>query len=101
MSFAVTDQGGVFMVSLSGDFTLRTQSDFLNVLSRFDDSPSTSIKFDLGQVGFIDSGGLGMLLMAKEAAETSGGTITLKGATGAVERSLRMVNFDSLFKLEP
>jgi anti-anti-sigma factor len=54
---------------------------------------------ELNALEYIDSAGLGMLLLAREAAQRHGRGITLAGARDQVARVLAVSKFDQLFLL--
>jgi anti-anti-sigma factor len=54
---------------------------------------------DLAELEFIDSAGLGMLLLARDRINERKGTIVLKGAHGQVRKMLELGKFDTLFEV--
>lgn len=55
---------------------------------------------DLSELEFIDSAGLGMLLLARDRINERKGNITLRGAHGQVRKMLELGKFDTLFQVE-
>jgi HptB-dependent secretion and biofilm anti anti-sigma factor len=58
-----------------------------------------SCVIDLEELEFIDSAGLGMLLLARDRITERNGVIILKGAHGQVRKMLDLGKFDTLFQL--
>ncbi len=56
--------------------------------------------FDLNGLEFIDSAGLGMLLLARDRIEECRGKIILRGAQDQVRKMIELGKFDDLFIVE-
>jgi len=56
---------------------------------------------DASQLEFIDSAGLGMLLILRDRAEERGRQLVVRGAKGEVRRSIQLSRIDDLVTLEP
>lgn len=87
-------------VCLSGDFTFTDHGQFRDLMSRLFEVQSPRLSFDLADLDFIDSAGLGMLLLARDEAEKRSCKIVLRRATGQVKRMFGLTKFDMLFALE-
>ncbi len=55
---------------------------------------------DFTNIEFIDSAGLGMLLLAKDAVEQRQVRLVLRGANGQVAKMFSISEFDKIFSLE-
>ena len=60
-----------------------------------------NIKIDLSELQFIDSSGLGMLLLANQNAKTEGAELILARPEGQVAKVFMHLSFHSLFTIEP
>lgn len=100
MEYRTNERGGVLDVSMSGRLTYQDHAGFRNILTTIRASSAKTVRLGLAEVEFVDSAGLGMLLMARDAAGESGHEIRLAGPQGQVERLLRSNRFDSLFAVE-
>lgn len=87
-------------ITFSGRFTFADHDGFQRVLEHMK-TQSGAVTLDLSRVEFIDSAGLGMLLMARETAEGRSLRLTLKGARGTVAKMFEVSRFNTLFALEP
>lgn len=87
-------------VEMTGRFTFGDHSSFRKLIEEVRDHDSTTMVLDIAGVEFIDSAGLGMLLLARDEGEKSSTTVVLRGAQGQVKRMLEVARFDTLFKLE-
>jgi anti-anti-sigma factor len=102
MNISTRQAGGQTVVALSGRFTFALRNAFRDVLTNHVEamSPGGCVVFDLAAVEFVDSAALGMLLLARKAAQQRSGSITIRGANGQARRMLDVSKFDSLFTIE-
>jgi len=92
--------GNDSVVAMSGDFTFSDHSAFLDILSRLLATQGTPIVIDLAKLEFIDSAGLGMLLIARDEAGKSSRHLTLRHPQGQVQRMFAVTRFTTLFAIE-
>jgi anti-sigma B factor antagonist len=57
---------------------------------------SARVIFDLADVDFIDSTGIGIVVMCSGKLKRNGGQLRLSGATGVVDQTLRMTGVDTI-----
>jgi anti-anti-sigma factor len=88
-------------VAISGDFTFTDHASFLGVMNRLFDTPGEPVVIDLSELDFVDSAGLGMLLIARDAAAKAGRHLTLRAPKGQVKRMFAVTKFETLFTIEP
>lgn len=55
------------------------------------------MEIDMGDVEYLDSSALGMLLLLKERASAAGKDVTLSNCRGTVKQVLEIANFNKLF----
>ncbi len=95
-----TTGGGVSVVTLSGEVDLDGSSQLRDVLlSSVQSAPGTVV--DFGEVAFLDSSGINVLISAHQAAEARGVWFRLASPQDAVERVLRLVGVDALIACYP
>jgi HptB-dependent secretion and biofilm anti anti-sigma factor len=87
-------------VMLSGDLTFTDHVAFREIADRLGASNGKTVKVDVSNLNFIDSAGLGMLLIAREEAAKANRSLVLRGAKGQVERMFGLTKFNTLFSLE-
>ena len=91
---------GKARITLHGRFDFNAHRDFKSsydpVLSAAD---VNAIEIDLGQVVYLDSSALGMLLLLKEKAEHVNKSVTLTNCHGTVQQVLEIANFGRLFTI--
>jgi anti-anti-sigma factor len=88
----------VEILSLSGPFTLGNLFQFQRALH--DINPSYLI-FDLGQVPYMDSAGLGLLVNYYVSAQKHGRRMAIVGATPRIVTLFEMTKVDQLLKQYP
>ena len=59
------------------------------------------ITIHFGEVDYLDSSALGMLLLLREKAEGTGKSVILAGLHGTVKQVLDIANFGKLFSIRP
>lgn len=95
-----TTGDGVSLVILSGEVDLDGSGQLREVLlSSVESAPGTVV--DFGEVGFLDSSGINVLISAHRAAESRGVWFRLAAPRDAVERVLRLVGVDALIPCYP
>ncbi|MFB8750476.1 STAS domain-containing protein [Streptomyces parvulus] len=95
-----TTGDGVSIVILTGEVDLDGSGRFRDVLlSSVQSSPGTVV--DFGEVGFLDSSGINVLITAHREAESLGVWLRLAAPRDPVERVLRLVGVDGLIGCFP
>jgi HptB-dependent secretion and biofilm anti anti-sigma factor len=95
-----TFDGGAGQVALSGEFTFTDHVSFKDLVSRLLEAEQPQIVIDLSKLDFIDSAGLGMLLLVREAAGKASRKVVLRGPHGQVKRMFDVTKFSTLFSVE-
>jgi anti-anti-sigma factor len=85
---------------MSGKFTFADHEAFRAIIALIKSKQHQMIAFDVEGIEFVDSAALGMLLIAREEAETANVDIIIKNPTGQIEKMFRVSKFDSLFKIQ-
>jgi anti-sigma B factor antagonist len=89
---------GIAILSLSGPFTLGNIFEFQRSLH---DMQPQYLIFDIAQVPYMDSAGLGLLVNFYVAAQKHGRRMAVVGATQRIMALFEMTKVDSLLKLYP
>lgn len=100
MIYTLKSAGPKIEVDMKGRLTFADYSSFRDITQIVTDQKSKSCLFDLTELEFIDSAGLGMLLIARDKVQSMDGNIILKGAHGQVKKMLDLGCFNSLFNIE-
>jgi anti-sigma B factor antagonist len=57
--------------------------------------------FDLTEVNYLDSSGIGILMMCHAKLKKAGGTLRIAGARGMVEETLEMTSVNKIVRFYP
>ncbi|UOY02021.1 STAS domain-containing protein [Blastococcus sp. PRF04-17] len=92
------EEGGRRVLCLRGDVDTAVATRFRRLQGR---SPAVVDTIDAGDVTFISSSGLALMLLSGEASEAAGRRPTLRAASHPVERALQLAGMDDFFRREP
>lgn len=100
MEHVLSKQADTAEVTLRGDLTFADHEAFRSVLFTLADSPDTqNIIIDVKGLGFIDSAGIGMLIIAHDEAKDRRQQLTIRGARDQVKAALDIADLKSLIRL--
>lgn len=97
MEFTIVNHPDVLEIVMSGQFTFNHNQKFKQLLPLLDTLQVRAITINLRGVEFIDSSGLGMLLLLRDECVKRDLGITLQQAQGQVEKILTISKFDQIF----
>ena len=100
MNVETCTYNGRFEVAFSGRLTSADLGDFRELLSRIKESKCNLVLIDLKDLDWIDSAGLGMLLLARDTAAKSNLEIVLRAPQGDVKSLLKLGRFETLFNIQ-
>jgi anti-anti-sigma factor len=87
-------------IAVSGEFTFTDQAPFKDVITELFQAKGAAVSIDLSKLEFIDSAGLGMLLLARDEAKKSERELILMHPAGQVKRMFGVTKFNKLFTVE-
>lgn len=99
MIYTLKNLGTETSIDLKGRLTFADYSNFREMTEVFSEHNVKKCFLDLSGLEFIDSAGLGMLLIARDKLRLIDGDIILVGAQGQVRKMLDLGHFSSLFKV--
>lgn len=100
LQYETAERDGSIHVTLHGRVTYADHPSFRNVISQIRESDARELVFDLADVEFIDSAGLGMLLMVRDTASQKKANIVLRSPKGQVQRIFSSSKFETLFTIQ-
>lgn len=100
MDYRANTAGTTREIRFSGRMTFADNEVFRRVLDEFGEGGTTGVALDLGGLDFLDSAGLGMLLLAKETAGERNLRLMVRGARGQVQKMLDLAHFKELLDIE-
>lgn len=101
MQVETATDGSTMSVRLSDRLTFSDHAAFRDILKKVEKSGARTCVFDVSALASIDSAGLGMFMIAREAAQKQGWTLILRRPQGHVKALLELGRFDKLLTIEP
>lgn len=92
---------GVAVLAANGRINLVTAPTVRREVQRVVDEGHARLAFDLSEVEFIDSSGLGALVSGLKTARMAGGDLRLAAASEQVASVLRLTNLDRILRVYP
>ncbi len=90
---------GRYEAKLADRMSFSDHKTFRTMVEDMSASGAKECTLELTNLTAIDSAGLGMLIIAIEAARTEGVSLTVKGAQGHVKQLLMLAKFDKLVSI--
>ena len=100
MKYAILQQGDCLHIVLSERLTYADHIIFRKMLDAACSQPPTSCVIDLSNLDFIDSTGMGMLVLSADVARKGGFSLTLAGARGIVRRALEVAELSRIIPMD-
>ncbi len=100
MEYTITDQGNVKLITLSGRLIEKSQADGL--IEEFEslvESGAHKYLMSLGDLEYVNSTGLNLLIGMFTSARNSGGELVIGGISPKVKKLMVMTKLDSIFKI--
>jgi anti-sigma B factor antagonist len=104
MEFAAASEsldGGIHVVSVSGEIDLATGPELERVLFALPEEGVASVVVDLADCCFMDSSGLHLLVRTQRRLDRSGGRFAVASANRSVLKVFEITQLDALFALYP
>ena len=100
MELTTSDVGNVTVLAVRGDLVIgEPETAFKKTVTRLLEEGKVNLLVDLGEVGFLDSSGLGALVRAMTLSQKEGGHTKLLRAGPQVRKLLEMTKLDSVFEI--
>ncbi len=97
LKLATRTKDGIFIVDCSGRIVFGEESALLRDTVKRAVAENNRIVLNLGEVSYIDSGGLGTLVALRTSAQNAGGTIKLTNLTKRVGDLLQVTKLLTVF----
>ncbi|NVK17596.1 MAG: STAS domain-containing protein [Methylocystaceae bacterium] len=99
MEYSLLNKGGKKHVVFYGNIVPSSRSKFLEITNDFPNSAQKQWVLEVGELEYIDSAGLGMLIELNEKANENGIKVSLSGANTMVKRMFELSKFEELFEI--
>lgn len=100
MDFDIRESNGTVEVFLKGRFSLQENDAFKQILDGIRGSRASRFVLDLGELEYMDSAGLGKLVLLRDAAEEAKVSISLRNPQGRVKKLLSLSRFHEEIAIE-
>lgn len=101
MEYAISNQNQKLEVHLSGQLTFADHQKFKHIIEVMAAAKPEVLEMHFASVDFIDSAGLGMLLLLRDQCQNQNISLFLHSVRGQVEKIFIISRFDQLFTLRP
>ena len=99
MEFQIASAAGVTEIALSGRLTYDDHQKFNDLKAFAGNVPGGTVVLNLSKLEFIDSAGLGMLVIFEDLARAGNIGVAIRGAHGIVRKLMELVNFGEVIRL--
>jgi anti-anti-sigma factor len=99
MIYKLKSTGPKTEVEVKGRLTYSDYGLFRQITDVIGTSTNQQCILDLSELEFIDSAGLGMLLLASDKIQECHGSIVLLNASGQVKKMIELGRFDAIFEI--
>ena len=100
MQYQTRNDHDLLTISLTGELTYKDHSVFNELLESVANFKPKNVTCDLAGLEFIDSSGLGLLLLLNSQSEKTGWSLELANAGGQVAKMLQYTNIDSQISVQ-
>lgn len=100
MNHVLTRNNETLLVTMTGKLTFSDNAAFKAILDDMSKGGVKDCVFDLSGLEFVDSTGLGMLVLAHDTAGENGFTVRLRNPRGHVRALLDRAEFSSIMAIE-
>jgi anti-anti-sigma factor len=100
MDYGLNTAGEETVVDLRGRLTFNDHAEFRELITEMVGSKKAHQVIDLSSLEFVDSAGLGMLLIAREELSGAKAELRLRNPQGQVKRVLNVARLSQIIKIE-
>jgi len=99
MDYRIDTGANETVVQLSGRLTFNDHVPWRALIHEMSRDAAKNQTMDLGSLEFVDSAGIGMLLIAREEMSAAGKHLSLRNAKGQVKRVLNVAQINKLIPI--
>jgi anti-sigma B factor antagonist len=89
------------VITVNGEIDIDTAPRLREIVTEVTDAGADRLVFDLSDVGFVDSIGLGVFVLARKKMQLRQGTVDIVASTRRVVAIFRIAGLDELFRVRP
>jgi anti-anti-sigma factor len=99
MDYSIDSAGGKTVIALKGRLTFNDHASFRDLIKKMLDAPHSDQVIDLSALDFVDSAGLGMLLIAREELQGRDAHLSLAHPHGQVRQVLNVAHLSKIIEI--
>jgi anti-anti-sigma factor len=96
MNLTMRNEGGNAKLTMNGELTFADNESLHKIVKQMGSNGMRSLAVNMSGVTFVDSAGLGLLVLLKEAADREKVDMRLKGTQGQVRKMLDISQFQEV-----
>lgn len=100
MEYTIQSDSNQRLVNLKGRLTFTDHEQFRKITEAMHEPGSAKCTLDVSGLEFIDSAGLGLLLLVNEAAKENDISVSIRGAQDQVKKMLEITRFEEMIPIE-
>jgi anti-anti-sigma factor len=100
MNYTIRDEDGVRDVDLLGQLTFDSTESFREVIDSLERDQMKACRLNMNGLDFIDSAGLGLLVLAHASAGRAGIPLTMRHPQGQVREMIEIAEFHTIIPCE-
>ena len=99
LRLTVGTEGDEVVITLGGELDISTAPELWAAIDRALTNDHVTLVLDLGQLGFVDSTGLGVFVRAGKELRAKGGTLVLRSPGERVAKLLALTRLEEVFEI--
>lgn len=100
MEINIISEKDLYTVNMKGRLTFVDHATFRKMIDQVRETKASQCVLQLHELEFIDSAGLGMLLVLRDTLIKNSGNLILKTPRGQVKKMFQVSHFDTMFDIE-
>lgn len=100
MDYTISENQDLITIKITGELTLADEEQFRVASMEASEKNGSKCIIDLSTLEFLDSAGLGLLLVLKEFCEEKNKSVSMRPGSGDVKEVLDISEFESLIPYE-
>lgn len=100
MSYQISEVNGRVIVKLIGDLYVKSVAGLREELLKLIAEHKNLYVFDMSELQYIDSAGLGLLVTVQKRVVPLGGEVRIKGIHGVIKELFEQTRLDKVFVIE-
>ena len=99
MDYTISTSADKRIANMNGRLTFQEHAQFRKLMEELFAERVGTYTFNLSGLEFVDSAGLGMLLLGKDRADKGQGKVVLQAPPAQVKRVLTVAQFENIFDI--